>query len=1093
MALELQIGVGRANDALKQVERSIESLRSALDRLGSSGSQFSTFVNQVNSIRVDPGAGQAIKSIADAAKGLASVRDVTGLANSMARLAQIDFQTVASGMRAFATALASVRVPPALAQIVVALNQVSTSAHSATTALNQTAAASRTVGSSMGSMSSGMASANNILSAFGISLGAVGFGQFIQGAYEATSAFQTFNAQMGTLFGGTNAGNQARFAADQFEFLRRVARETGQDIQALMPAYSRWAQTTVRSGVSARDAAGDFYRLSAAFRVFGLSGEQATGAFRAFEQMMSKGKVQMEELRGQLGDRGVPAVNAMATALGVTSAELNNMMQRGQVTSREVSKLIDVLYQMAAPGLPAALATLSAQMGLLSNAATEAQLAFGNNFFAQTVSGFKALTDALGSSQVQSALASIGSALGTIASGFLNAVAAGMIFISQIVNGFSYLASTLYSGIGGLTELIFGFNLLTEYGISLSGILGVLAGGLVTFLAVGLSIASVSAVWYGLGRAVALVGVLLSPMALKIYAIVAAVGALAYAYAWLTGNTAMMSAMNNMFSASLAAVTGTALDAAGALNDTAAEYNDVSGAATNATNATRQGTDAARRYAEESRNINTALRNENAERTRLDRNMRDLINSQNGHTTAARENTGALNANGAAANGAAGSQAGLSQTLNGNVGSFNAATSAAMSYGAAMSWVTSTGDRVPVLQAQGNSYGMIRRPVNQNLPSTSTNTQQNPLYDPDAKTPGQVTNSPSYDPYDAWQSYDNNTWSDYSRIDEYSQFSPASNDEGKASDYVYDMDSSDYGYMRRGGYVGRASESRNAPASLWNNAARFADGGYVAGAGEVPIIAHNNEAVVPLPDGRSIPVSFTGGEFIDSIRAIGVVYKNESDRWIAALEQQTLVLDVIANKITVLSSAATPSTPTPTTPTAPTNTPDTPTPVTATRKGFFGYGSGGGGGTTGADNRFQIDADGYVRPVGMMGGGGSQMPMFAAGTPNTSSTGNGAFMAMLHPDEAVIPLPDGRSVPVDLRVPADMYSPLRRAPDPVPATSSGGSTGSVVVNMYINTPDVASFKKSEDQILTDLQTKMDRARQRIGFGGSVDDPTVRKA
>jgi hypothetical protein len=44
-------------------------------------------------------------------------------------------------------------------------------------------------------------------------------------------------------------------------------------------------------------------------------------------------------------------------------------------------------------------------------------------------------------------------------------------------------------------------------------------------------------------------------------------------------------------------------------------------------------------------------------------------------------------------------------------------------------------------------------------------------------------------------------------------------------------------------------------------------------------------------------------------------------------------------------------------------------------------------------------------------------PLFQNGSPNASVDAFGGFQAILHPDEAVIPLPDGRRVPVDLSGP----------------------------------------------------------------------------
>jgi tape measure domain-containing protein len=52
----------------------------------------------------------------------------------------------------------------------------------------------------------------------------------------------------------------------------------------------------------------------------GLSVDDQRGIFKALEQMLSKGNVQAEELRGQLGERLPGAIYFSAKALGVTGS-----------------------------------------------------------------------------------------------------------------------------------------------------------------------------------------------------------------------------------------------------------------------------------------------------------------------------------------------------------------------------------------------------------------------------------------------------------------------------------------------------------------------------------------------------------------------------------------------------------------------------------------------------------------------------------------------------------------------------------------------------------------------------------------------------
>jgi hypothetical protein len=115
---------------------------------------------------------------------------------------------------------------------------------------------------------------------------------------------------------------------------------------------------------------------------------------------------------------------------------------------------------------------------------------------------------------------------------------------------------------------------------------------------------------------------------------------------------------------------------------------------------------------------------------------------------------------------------------------------------------------------------------------------------------------------------------------------------------------------------------------------------------------------------------------------------------------------------------------------------------------------------------------------------------FATGSPNAyDDIMRGGAMAVIHPDEAVIPLPDGRSVPVDM---GGVEDRLARSSDRAQARSAGGGGGTnITVNMTVNTPDADSFRKSSDQLTRELRTKLDKAARQLGTRDAREDPTRR--
>lgn len=146
--------------------------------------------------------------------------------------------------------------------------------------------------------------------------------------------------------------------------------------------------------------------------------------------------------------------------------------------------------------------------------------------------------------------------------------------------------------------------------------------------------------------------------------------------------------------------------------------------------------------------------------------------------------------------------------------------------------------------------------------------------------------------------------------------------------------------------------------------------------------------------------------------------------------------------------------------------------------GFMGtimglFGGGGGGGITSAMQSSSLDMIAANPGIFKEGGFTSSpvargsmsashfvnAPHYADGTPNTS----GGHPAVLHDNEAVIPLTRGRKVAVELA-----------------QGGSGGRGGDTVVNnnYTINSPDADSFRKSRQQIVTDMHMQASRAYAR---------------
>lgn len=196
---------------------------------------------------------------------------------------------------------------------------------------------------------------------------------------EATQKLENAQVRLNALYDG----DQSK-AAKEFDFIRRTANRLGVDIGVLAEEYTKFAAATKGTVLAGTETARVFTKIAEAGRVNNLSMEDMSGIFRAVIQIASKGKVQLEELQGQLGDRLPGALQIMADGLGITVSELQALTKEGKVGSDALSKFADNLEERYGSALPNALRQTSAQIGFFQNAITSALVAFGKAGFIES-------------------------------------------------------------------------------------------------------------------------------------------------------------------------------------------------------------------------------------------------------------------------------------------------------------------------------------------------------------------------------------------------------------------------------------------------------------------------------------------------------------------------------------------------------------------------------------------------------------------------------------------------------------------------------------------------------------------------------------
>lgn len=174
--------------------------------------------------------------------------------------------------------------------------------------------------------------------------------RMVQQIFATTNAFQG----LANVFATFSENGQE--AGQQMEFLTAESQRLGFEITTLGAAYQKMYAAGRITGFSAEKIQEIFSAVGEAAAVAGMDSRQFEGALRALHQMMSKGKVQAEELRGQLGEHLPGAFEIAAEAMGVTTKELDKMLSKGDVSAIKLfERFPEVLREKYGPGLATAL------------------------------------------------------------------------------------------------------------------------------------------------------------------------------------------------------------------------------------------------------------------------------------------------------------------------------------------------------------------------------------------------------------------------------------------------------------------------------------------------------------------------------------------------------------------------------------------------------------------------------------------------------------------------------------------------------------------------------------------------------------------
>lgn len=216
---------------------------------------------------------------------------------------------------------------------------------------------------------------------------------FIVGVVQSSASMQAFN---NSIIASSRSEAQGRM---NLVFLNSEIDRLGLNLNAARDGYKTFNGAVMGTRIEGLAANKVFTQVAEATTIMGLSADQQQGAFLALGQMLSKGTVQAEELRGQLGERIPGAFQIGARAMGMTTKELGAAMQKGLINAEDfVVKFGNELQNTFGGKLAAAATSTTANLNRMSTAWERLMANVGNSqrgVINSSVSFFGEMTAAL--------------------------------------------------------------------------------------------------------------------------------------------------------------------------------------------------------------------------------------------------------------------------------------------------------------------------------------------------------------------------------------------------------------------------------------------------------------------------------------------------------------------------------------------------------------------------------------------------------------------------------------------------------------------------------------------------------------------------
>lgn len=230
------------------------------------------------------------------------------------------------------------------------------------------------------------------------------------GAIEAYKSKQAVESRLSQV-----VGEDAAAIKKEWDYLQGQAERLGFAFEPLAMAYSKFGIAAKSNGLSLEETRYIFEGFAEGARVAKMSTEDFDGALKAVEQMLSKGKIQAEELRQQLADRLPGAMAIAAEAFGGSMEELSKAMEKGEVSAEYVIDMARVMEKKFGPSLERATKSFASENERLQTAIYNFKLAIAEGGFIEAYTEFiKKLAEVLSSQEGQNMAKSLSEAFSKV-------------------------------------------------------------------------------------------------------------------------------------------------------------------------------------------------------------------------------------------------------------------------------------------------------------------------------------------------------------------------------------------------------------------------------------------------------------------------------------------------------------------------------------------------------------------------------------------------------------------------------------------------------------------------------------------------------